>query len=106
MSKKLPNPIDRTVGQNIRFQRLQKGMSQEALAGRLGITFQQVQKYEKGANRASASRLVQIASVLRIGVMPLFDGVNAAKGSADSTLTDLLKQPKAMELLEAFELGS
>jgi transcriptional regulator with XRE-family HTH domain len=103
MQGKAPNPIDKIVGQNIRFQRIQKGISQEALANRLGITFQQVQKYEKGANRTSASRLAQIASVLGIGIIELFDGVANSSASADSTITQLVESPDAIELLQAFD---
>ena len=102
MASNSPNPIDIIVGQNIRFQRLQKGLSQEAVADRLGLTFQQVQKYEKGTNRTSASRLVQLARIFGIGITPFFDGVNVAKGTADLTIKNLLTDPKAMELLEAF----
>jgi len=102
MSDRVPNPIDRMVGQNIRFQRSQQGMSQEALGERLGVTFQQVQKYEKGANRTSASRLVQIASVLQVDVIDLFDGTHVPKGRKSTTVTDLLVDPKALELLQVF----
>ena len=102
MAERMPNPIDCVVGQNIRFQRQKRGLSQEALAARLGLTFQQIQKYEKGTNRTSASRLVQIASVLGIGIAALFDGVNVAKGTADLTPSKMLKDPKAVELLQAF----
>ncbi len=63
MSKE-PNPIDRHVGNRVRMQRILLGMSQEKLGEALGITFQQVQKYEKGVNRISASRLQQIALIL------------------------------------------
>lgn len=64
MSKE-PNPIDRHVGNRVRMQRILLGMSQEKLGEALGITFQQVQKYEKGVNRISASRLQQIAQILK-----------------------------------------
>ncbi|MGQ3211370.1 helix-turn-helix domain-containing protein [Shinella sp.] len=66
MIKKTPNPIDIFVGSRVRLRRLMVGMSQEALADRLGVTFQQVQKYEKGTNRISASRLQAIADVFRV----------------------------------------
>lgn len=66
MTKKTPNPIDVFVGSRVRLRRLMVGMSQEALADRLGVTFQQVQKYEKGTNRISASRLQAIAEVFRV----------------------------------------
>ncbi len=102
MAERLPNPIDFIVGQNIRLQRLKKGLSQEALADRLGLTFQQVQKYEKGVNRTSASRLAQMASIFGVGITAFFDGVDLAKGTADVTLGKMLKEPKAMQLLQAF----
>jgi transcriptional regulator with XRE-family HTH domain len=66
MNKKAPNPIDIFVGSRVRLRRLMVGMSQEALADRLGVTFQQVQKYEKGTNRISASRLQAISDVFRV----------------------------------------
>ncbi len=72
MQAKLPSPIDVHVGGQIRMRRKSLGMSQSALAGRLGITFQQVQKYEKGANRVGASRLQAIASILGVDVSSLF----------------------------------
>lgn len=68
--KKNPNPIDTFVGSRVRMRRLMVGMSQEKLADGLGITFQQVQKYEKGTNRIGASRLQAIADIL--GVHPSF----------------------------------
>ncbi|WP_331376250.1 helix-turn-helix domain-containing protein [Sinorhizobium chiapasense] len=70
MNKKDPNPIDTFVGSRVRMRRLMVGLSQEKLADGLGITFQQVQKYEKGTNRIGASRLQAIADIL--GVHPSF----------------------------------
>lgn len=61
---RVPNPVDRHIGARIRERRRAVGMSQERLAERLGITFQQVQKYERGSNRVSASRLFEIASAI------------------------------------------
>jgi transcriptional regulator with XRE-family HTH domain len=66
MIKKSPNPTDKHIGSRVRMQRLFLGMSQENLANALGLTFQQIQKYEKGTNRVSASRLQQIASILQV----------------------------------------
>lgn len=71
---KSPNAIDMQVGANIRLRRLRAGLSQDVLGEQLGITFQQLQKYEKGTNRVSASRLVMISRVLRCYVGDLFDG--------------------------------
>lgn len=69
-----PAQIDRHVGQRIRMRRMMRSMSQEKLADELGLSFQQVQKYEKGTNRVSAGRLVQIANVLVVPVTFFFDG--------------------------------
>src|SRR5215211_2374432 len=74
---KKPDPVDVEVGQRIRIQRLQSGLSQTALAEQLGVTFQQVQKYEKGVNRVGAGRLTKIAEVLAVPVSTLF-GVHDA----------------------------
>ena len=68
MIKKAPNPIDRHVGSRVRMRRVLIGMSQEKLGDALSLTFQQVQKYEKGTNRIGASRLQQIAAVLTVPV--------------------------------------
>ena len=70
-----PNPIDVHVGQRIRARRKALGVSQEKLADELGLTFQQVQKYERGANRVSASKLWEIARVLQVEIAALFEGV-------------------------------
>src|SRR5258707_12857077 len=74
MAKKAPNPIDKHVGSRVRMRRIMLGMSQEKLGGALGLTFQQIQKYEKGTNRVGASRLQQIADVLQIHVSFMFEG--------------------------------
>ncbi|MGB8601547.1 MAG: helix-turn-helix transcriptional regulator, partial [Rhizomicrobium sp.] len=66
-----PHPLDIALGSRIRLRRRELGMSQEQLARQIGITFQQVQKYEHGANRVSFSRLVEIAQALRCGVVDL-----------------------------------
>ena len=74
MAKKVPNPIDRHVGGRVRMRRMMLGMSQGKLGDALGLTFQQVQKYEKGTNRISASRLQQSAHVLQVPVTFFFEG--------------------------------
>ena len=78
--KKTPNPIDKYVGSRIRAQRLLIGMSQEKLGNAIGLTFQQVQKYEKGTNRVGASRLQQISSALEVTPAFFFEGVPTAAG--------------------------
>ena len=75
--KKRPDPIDVLVGNNVRILRLEKGFSQSDLAERLGITFQQIQKYEKGINRIGSSRLARLSQVLGVSVSRFFQGSQA-----------------------------
>jgi transcriptional regulator with XRE-family HTH domain len=83
--KKLANPVDRHVGARLRQQRANAGLSQQKLGKAMGITFQQVQKYEKGANRIGASRLQSAARVLGVPVNYFFDGLPAeAMGFAEA----------------------
>lgn len=77
MAKKAPNPIDKHVGSRVRMRRMMVGMSQEKLGESLGITFQQIQKYEKGTNRIGASRLQQISVALGVPVAFFFEGAPA-----------------------------
>ena len=74
MKAKSPNPTDKHVGQRVRMRRLMLGMSQEKLGDAIGLTFQQVQKYEKGTNRISSSRMQQIANVLQVTPPFFFEG--------------------------------
>ena len=74
MAKKAPNPIDKHVGSRVRMRRMMLSMSQEKLGDALSLTFQQVQKYEKGTNRIGASRLQQIAQILQVPVSFFFEG--------------------------------
>jgi len=74
MAKKAPNPIDKHVGSRVRMRRMMLSMSQEKLGNALGLTFQQVQKYEKGTNRIGASRLQQISHILQVPVSFFFEG--------------------------------
>ena len=73
MAKKAPNPIDKHVGSRVRMRRMMLSMSQEKLGDALSLTFQQVQKYEKGTNRIGASRLQQIAQILQVPVSFFFE---------------------------------
>jgi transcriptional regulator with XRE-family HTH domain len=73
-AKKVPNPIDKHVGSRVRMRRMMLSMSQEKLGDALSLTFQQVQKYEKGTNRIGASRLQQISNILRVPVSFFFEG--------------------------------
>ena len=88
MAKKQPNPIDVRVGQRVRLRRMTLGVSQEKLGDSLGVTFQQVQKYEKGTNRVSASRLQHIARTLSVPVAYFFDDLPEPKQPSTDTETD------------------
>ena len=81
MAKKAPNPIDKHVGSRVRMRRMMLGMSQEKLGDALGLTFQQVQKYEKGTNRIGASRLQQISHILQVPVAFFFEGAPHIAGA-------------------------
>jgi transcriptional regulator with XRE-family HTH domain len=84
MAKKAPNPIDKHVGSRVRMRRMMLGMSQEKLGNSLGLTFQQIQKYEKGTNRIGASRLQQISQILEVPVSFFFEGApTVATGRAE-----------------------
>ena len=84
--KKIPNPIDRHVGSRVRMRRVMLGMSQEKLGEALGLTFQQVQKYEKGTNRIGASRLQQISRTLDVPPAFFFEGAPSFEAIADPAL--------------------
>jgi transcriptional regulator with XRE-family HTH domain len=99
-----PDPRDREVGQRIRAQRLIRKMSQEELGDRIGITFQQVQKYEKGTNRVSAGRLIRISEILGVPVSFFLEGDRSTGGSADqiNSALSFLKTAGAVRLLRAY----
>ena len=86
MTKKTPNPIDKHVGSRVRMRRMMVGMSQEKLGDALGLTFQQVQKYEKGTNRIGASRLQQISHILQVPVAFFFEGAPNVPGGTQENL--------------------
>ena len=102
MSQKSPDAIDRLVGHNIRIQRMAKGISQTDLAAQLGVSFQQVQKYERGANRIGAGRLVRIAGALDVSVLTLFDGIDGVHGPDGASPQALLAHPQHLSLVQAF----
>ena len=112
MAKKAPNPIDKHVGSRVRMRRMMLGMSQEKLGNALGLTFQQVQKYEKGTNRIGASRLQQIAHILQVPVSFFFEGAPAVTtgtrsegmGEAPSPayVSDFLATSDGLALTKAF----
>ena len=95
MPAKSPNPIDVYVGQRIRMRRIEIDMSQQVLGGHIGLTFQQIQKYEKGSNRIGASRLQQIGKVLKAPAVFFFEGApggwkGEARGQTSPALLELL----------------
>ncbi len=98
LESRLPNPVDLHVGARIRLRRRMQGVSQEKLADALGLTFQQVQKYERGANRVSASKLYEIATALHSPVSYFFDGL------ADPTDEDAAAsgRPSDEQIVHAF----
>jgi transcriptional regulator with XRE-family HTH domain len=109
MSTKSPNPIDKYVGNRLRMRRIMLGMSQTNLGDGLGLSFQQVQKYEKGTNRLSASKLQQCAGILQVPVEFFFEGVPSIptpkpKGPAPSVdyVSDFLASAAGLALVKAF----
>ena len=107
MSVKRPDPVDVEVGHRIRIERLSRGLSQTALANELGVTFQQVQKYEKGVNRVGAGRLTRIAEVLGVPVATFFSGKelldsDPTKASGEASPLQLLTVSGAFRLLRAY----
>ena len=109
-----PNPVDVHVGQRLRQRRVLVGLSQEKLARMVGITFQQVQKYERGANRIVASRLHELAQVLDVPVSYFFDDLSAKAANNDhkhaetggrheeTTGHDVMAERETLELVRAY----
>src|SRR5262245_47767780 len=110
MAKKAPNPIDKHVGSRVRMRRMMLSMSQEKLGDALGLTFQQVQKYEKGTNRIGASRLQQISQILQVPVAFLFEGAPSLHPQPDGVreapspayVSDFLATSEGLALTKAF----
>ncbi|GKX32989.1 MAG: putative HTH-type transcriptional regulator R00410 [Rhizobiaceae bacterium MnEN-MB40S] len=111
VNKKKPNPIDIHVGSRIRLRRTMLGMSQEKLGEALGITFQQIQKYEKGTNRVGASRLQNIASILNVPVSFFFEDApgdpstgrgGSSEASSSNYVVDFLSSSEGLQLNRAF----
>ena len=109
MIKKVPNPTDKHVGSRVRMRRMMLSMSQEKLGDALSLTFQQVQKYEKGTNRIGASRLQQISNILQVPVSFFFEGApdsGGASGFSDAPsptyVSDFLATSDGLALTRAF----
>jgi transcriptional regulator with XRE-family HTH domain len=108
-----PNPIDVHVGSRVRFRRMLLGMSQEKLGEKLGLTFQQVQKYEKGINRIGASRLFDLAQVLGVSVQFFYEEAPSQEGHSftpqglaenpdEHSIVEFLRSRDGLELNRAF----
>ena len=110
MTTKEPNPIDKYVGSRVRMRRIMLGMSQEKLGEALGLTFQQIQKYEKGTNRVGASRIQQISEILQVPVSFLFEGGPTStaagdgfgEGTSPTYVSDFLATSEGLALTRAF----
>src|SRR5271157_3765920 len=110
LAKKAPNPTDKHVGSRVRMRRMMLAMSQEKLGDALGLTFQQVQKYEKGTNRIGASRLQQISHILQVPVAFIFEGAPTSHPQEDGMgeapsptyVSDFLATSDGLALTKAF----
>jgi transcriptional regulator with XRE-family HTH domain len=111
MAGKKPNPVDQHVGSRVRLRRMLLGMSQERLGESMGLTFQQVQKYEKGVNRIGASRLFQISNILDVPVQFFFEEAppignqkpqGMAEPNAEAFILEFLNSREGLELNRAF----
>ena len=101
----MAHPVDEHVGKRLRQRRWLVGMTQQQLAEHVGIKFQQIQKYETGANRVSASRLWDIASTLDVSINFFFDGLQAEKGvkiQSDAMPSDLMADKEALDLVRSY----
>ena len=101
----IPNPIDVHVGKRIRICRWLLGMNQQTLAEALGLTFQQIQKYEHGANRVSASRLSAMAEALGVPIAYFFDGLSPTDtpiSADDKARREQLEQPETLDLIRLY----
>ena len=109
-AKKAPNPIDKHVGSRVRMRRMMLAIVQEKLGDALGLTFQQVQKYEKGTNRIGASRLQHISQILQVPVAFFFEGSPDMQASSDGMkdapsaayISDFLASSEGLSLTKAF----
>jgi transcriptional regulator with XRE-family HTH domain len=102
MTRRGPDAVDKIVGRNIRVFRLAKGLSQTELADALGVTFQQVQKYEKGINRVGSGRLLKISAILGVKITDFFQGTDRPHDTARRTIFDQMAQPESFRLVQAF----
>ena len=101
--QKSPNPIDKHVGSRVKIRRMLVGFSQEKLGEALGVTFQQVQKYEKGTNRIGAGRLQDIAKILDVPPSFFFEGAPATNGGASDGFAEDTGAGYVVEFLSTVE---
>jgi transcriptional regulator with XRE-family HTH domain len=101
--RKSPNPIDVHVGSRVRLRRMLIGMSQEKLGEQLRLTFQQVQKYEKGSNRIGASRLFQISQILGVPIQFFYDDLDMGTGSLVTGFAEAQPQDNVMDFVSTAE---
>jgi transcriptional regulator with XRE-family HTH domain len=102
MREKVSNPVDEAVGASIRLLRKRRKMSQQELGKALGVTFQQIQKYENGKNRVGASRLHLAANALNVPINELFGDASVTSSRSRATTQTLAFDPQALRLAEAF----
>lgn len=98
---KNPHPVDLYVGQRLRERRILLGISQEGLGHTIGLTFQQIQKYERGTNRISASKLYLLSTVLEVPVAYFFEGLKSPAPSKDD-ITTILSKREILELAKNY----
>jgi len=101
-TNKSTTKMDKQIGQNIRIHRIAKGLTQTGLGEKLGVTFQQVQKYEKGANRVGSGRLYQIAGIFEVPVAALFSGEKASPNPTHASPFEMLGEPMTLQMLQEF----
>jgi len=108
LPKKKANPVDAHVGYRVRLRRMLIGMSQERLGELLGLTFQQVQKYERGINRIGAGRLFEVSEILGVPISFFYEGIDGVKASSEtngdhpSAVMDFLSSSEGIQLSTAF----
>lgn len=102
MTMRRSNDVDAIVGRNIRVHRLAKDLSQTELGNKLGVSFQQVQKYESGSNRVGSGRLFQISTILGVPLLSFFDGARRPSAAPRESPFDVIADPLSLRLLQAF----
>ncbi len=98
----MAHPVDVHVGQRVRQRRWMLGMTQQQLADAVGIKFQQIQKYETGANRVSASRMYEIAGAMEVPISFFFEGLAGQAAEAEEARGDVLTDREALQLVRTY----